>query len=936
MSPHGPWFAALAVTLACAPLAAAASFPPEYQFRSLSTPRVTIHFHQGLEATAREAAALADEIIVRHEARYGYRLGRVQMVLADDEDDPNGFSTPLPYPMVHLRAAAPDASADFGNLDSWMRLLLTHELAHNIHIDQARGLFGLGRSVFGRAPFLFPNAVAPQWQIEGLATYEETQGTSFGRGRNPDSIMVRRMAALAGEYPSEDKATTGYDRWPLGQTHYLFGEAFVRELTRRFGEETLPRIARVHSSWPLPFFDELTGHRVTGKGFHWRWREFVRRETERFESEAAAIRAKGLTTSRALTARGVRQIGARVSPDGTTLAFTSSSLARRRAIHLMEREPGRERKLVERNGGLGLSWTPDGRSLVFDDAEVHRLFTNRYDLRLVDVYTGRTRWITRGARARDPEVSPDGGRVVFVKRYPDRSELAVVDLDGRNLRDITRSDPAVQWSGPAWHPRDGSIVASRWLPGGWSDLVRVDPETGGLTELTHDRARDLEPTWTPDATLLVFRSDRDGISNIYARREDGTLLRLTRVLGGAFAPAFTPEGRLLFSSYGAGGYDLHEAEIDWAGLAEAEPFVDTYPPPQEAVAPAPGEVTPYRPFSTLLPRFWAPYIVTDGELRLGAVSGGSDPLYRHAWGAEGYRRMESGRFGGTLFYRYDRFLPELTVLASQDLDRDEGVSLEKRALTVRALVPVHRTRRVSHQVSLAWRRSRNEASGGDGLALPFRLDRSGLELAWTLSRDLQTYPYSISPSHGERFRVALAREVPVLGSGLSWTKAVVDARLYRRLRGDADVLALRLGGGTTWGESAFTRSFSVGGFPDGALLESLRTNHSVLRGYRDDAYAGRHFLHANAEYRVPLSHPQRGVWSLPFFVRHLHGSVFLDAAHAWTGTLHPREIKTAVGAALGADLYLAHGVPFTATAGVAEPLSIGGAPRAYVRFGLSY
>ena len=55
---------------------------------------------------ARRAATLATEILERHEARYGVHVGRVQLVLADVEDDPNGFASPLPYPLVQVRAVA--------------------------------------------------------------------------------------------------------------------------------------------------------------------------------------------------------------------------------------------------------------------------------------------------------------------------------------------------------------------------------------------------------------------------------------------------------------------------------------------------------------------------------------------------------------------------------------------------------------------------------------------------------------------------------------------------------------------------------------------------------------------------------------------------------------------------------------------------------------
>ena len=82
-----------------------------------------------------------------------------------------------------------------------------------------------------------------------------------------------------------------------------------------------------------------------------------------------------------------------------------------------------------------------------------------------------------------------------------------------------------------------------------------------------------------------------------------------------------------------------------------------------------------------------------------------------------------------------------------------------------------------------------------------RLDLGGLETAWTLS-SVRSYPFSISPSEGARLRVAWLHEAPALGSDLSLDKLTADARLYQRVFGERDVLALRAGGGTTYGERA--------------------------------------------------------------------------------------------------------------------------------------
>ena len=218
----------------------AASYPPGFHFRTVATEQVSVHFHEGYEAMARQAAAIATEILAGHQARYGQTVGRVQIVLVDADDEPNGFASPLPYPFVTIRAVAPVGSDAFGNHEGWLRLALTHELAHVVHLEEAHGLWRAGRHVFGRAPFLFPNTLAMSWMIEGLATYEETERTAFGRGRNADSRMVLRMAALDGHFTAEDQAIYGLDAWPGGQAPYLFGEAFLRRLSVGSGDETLP------------------------------------------------------------------------------------------------------------------------------------------------------------------------------------------------------------------------------------------------------------------------------------------------------------------------------------------------------------------------------------------------------------------------------------------------------------------------------------------------------------------------------------------------------------------------------------------------------------------------------------------------------------------------------------------------------------------------
>ena len=57
-------------------------------------------------------------------------------------------------------------------------------------------------------------------------------------------------------------------------------------------------------------------------------------------------------------------------------------------IRLARPDGSEDRRLVLRNGGAGLSWTPDGREIVYAEAQVHETFSVFNDLSAVEVAPG--------------------------------------------------------------------------------------------------------------------------------------------------------------------------------------------------------------------------------------------------------------------------------------------------------------------------------------------------------------------------------------------------------------------------------------------------------------------------------------------------------------------------------------------------------------------
>jgi len=102
----------------------------------------------------------------------------------DSLDFSNGYASPYPFNFIGIVLSPPDEGELLQNRE-WLELVLTHEFTHIVHLDQARGPAIVLRRIFGRYlllpfPFAllfpsgFPNLLEPNWLIEGLAVYSES------------------------------------------------------------------------------------------------------------------------------------------------------------------------------------------------------------------------------------------------------------------------------------------------------------------------------------------------------------------------------------------------------------------------------------------------------------------------------------------------------------------------------------------------------------------------------------------------------------------------------------------------------------------------------------------------------------------------------------------------------------------------------------------
>src|SRR5204863_4659104 len=130
----------------------------------------------------------------------------------------------------------------------------------------------------------------------------------------------------------------------------------------------------------------------------------------------------------------------------------------------------------------------------------------------------------------------------------------------------------------------------------------------------------------------------------------------------------SPDGKsLVFVGYTAEGYDLFSMPL-------ASATWSTVSVPSSASVPARSArltepiATPdhaYRPWQTLVPRFWMPILESDaGELSAGAATEASDALGRHAYGATVAWTSSRVRPDWSVAYAYDRWWPTLFATVS--------------------------------------------------------------------------------------------------------------------------------------------------------------------------------------------------------------------------------------------------------------------------------
>lgn len=615
---------------------------PELQWEVYESEHFEVYFHQGAERTAKELLRVANDIYEPITSLYGYEPDtKIRIIVRDHDDYSNGGA--YYYDNKILIWAKPLDFALRGT-HNWLWNVLTHEFTHIIQLGASRKaprwlpafyfqwlayeeekrpdvLYGYPNVL---ASYPLPMTVIPPWYAEGCAQFQRP-GMGYDHW-DSHRDMIMRMRLLEGK-PLTYTEMGYYGKTSLdAESVYNHGYSLVRYIAQKWGAESLKELSQ-RMKYPLAMtFDHAIRRvlKLSGKELYDEW---IAHDTEKYQTRTEKIRQNEIR-GELIEKEGFANLFPRFSPDGKHLAFTSNKggdYFGTSSLYIYDFEM-KEAESIKGGVASQLAWSPDGRFIFYDKKFLPLKNGSRYDdIAAWDREEGREIQLTKARRASHVDVSPDGKQLSFIVTVDGTQNLWTASLpdhwwegkgDKRLATEValTHFSSGEQIYGPRWSP-DGRKIIFAHSRDRNRDISLIDVETAEMVPLLNSPADERDPCWN-GGDAIFFSSDQTGIFNLYQYSlPDSTVIPVSNVLGGAFLPTVSANGKVAYCDYRATGYKL--ALFD--SLRSADPtamfyisdYEETLPPVTYPTNPAPEvEAKTYKPSfdkTFIYPRIFVDY-----------------------------------------------------------------------------------------------------------------------------------------------------------------------------------------------------------------------------------------------------------------------------------------------------------------------------------------
>ena len=251
-----------------------------------------------------------------------------------------------------------------------------------------------------------------------------------------------------------------------------------------------------------------------------RFLAYVSREIGRTAIHVIDLRSK---ESRRLTDHPSPNYSPVWSPNGKWIGFTSNRTGDQQ-IYRINADGSNLKQLTKKGDNTNPAWSPDNQWIAFNSYRGPEHGAGNFLLYVMTADGGRLRKLGKSALA-GCTWSPNGKQIAYATMSLENEirNILVIDIDGNNLRRLTRLGAREWASYPAWSP-DGQWIAYAFQrvvrkPGPGErlpidevfgdsaiHLVKATGERNEPIEIANELSLGLYPEWVPEAFLPVSPS----------------------------------------------------------------------------------------------------------------------------------------------------------------------------------------------------------------------------------------------------------------------------------------------------------------------------------------------------------------------------------------------------------------------------------------------
>ncbi len=189
----------------------------------------------------------------------------------------------------------------------------------------------------------------------------------------------------------------------------------------------------------------------------------------------------------------------------------------------------------------------------------------RKRLALMDMDGANVRYITKGdSLVVTPRFSPSAQQIAYMSFGDSDPKVTLLNLES-GKRETVGNFPGMTFS-PRFSP-DGQRIVMSLSDGSSSNLYSLDLRSRASTRLTDSSSLDTSPSYSPDGSQLVFESDRGGTQQIYVMSASGgPAKRISFGEGRYSTPVWSPRGDVIaFTKQSGGNFGIGVMKPDGSG-----------------------------------------------------------------------------------------------------------------------------------------------------------------------------------------------------------------------------------------------------------------------------------------------------------------------------------------------------------------------------------